>query len=1023
MEERKSLWARFMSSRLVTFFTNSIRNKLLGAFLLLSVPALIILGVIAYATAANSLTEEATNRLRAVETIKVLSVENYFAEIRKDLGNLVDATRNTQNESYNKNLAITELKQRSLFNLMRTWEADAVDVASDPDIVSATSAFARTFSTQGGTRIRGLYLGKPSLEDASDGSEYTKVHTIQHTFFAGYIKIHGYLDAYILDTSGNVVYSANKDDSFGTNLTTGAYKEGGLATLYSQLKSAPVDKAQFADLAMHGKEWSMFIGAPIYDGTRQIGILAYRLPMSKINEIIQDRTGMSSTAETYAAGKVGNKLLYRSDRQVKTGKIGEEREGGTTEYVDEALTGKTVTDFKVGSTGAYEVSVAVPFQFLNLKWALVTTKSVAEALSPIAPGQKKDYLTLIAERYAYDDLMLLSPEGYMFYSVAKEPDLNTNLLTGAYKDTNLGKLVDDIVKTKAAHISNFEFYAPSANKPSAFAAAPLLDANGAIELIVGFQISLDELSALMQESTGLGSTGESYLIGSDKTWRSNSRFAKDLGVTTTILDPKFKVDTRATQEALVGKHGYGQIKDYRGVDVLSAWSPYQLNPATPNHPQGLPLAVVADVDSSEIFAPVQFMAITTAIIVVLAAIIVVVVAFLFARALVSQINAITALFSQIGIGNFDARAPVLSTDELGNMAHSLNAMLDNTLTLIQSREQRETIQSSIMNLLDEVSGVAVGDLSKEATVTAEMTGAIADAFNYMIIQLRQVISRVQDTTLQVSSAAGEIQTTAEHLAQGSETQAQQIVDTSAALEEMAVSIQQVSDNATVSNNVAEQALQNAKQGSQAVQETMNAMNRIRDQVQETSKRIKRLGESSQEISEIVRLIDDIADRTSILALNASIQAAMAGEAGRGFAIVAEEVERLAERSTAATRQIETLVKTIQGETNETVAAMEESTREVVEGSQLASRAGQALGEIENVSGRLAELIQSITLASKQQARGAETLSQSMTDISQVTQQTAAGTKQAAISINNLAVLAEDLRSSVSTFKLPSASQN
>ncbi|CAG0955212.1 partial Methyl-accepting chemotaxis protein IV, partial [Anaerolineae bacterium] len=138
---------------------------------------------------------------------------------------------------------------------------------------------------------------------------------------------------------------------------------------------------------------------------------------------------------------------------------------------------------------------------------------------------------------------------------------------------------------------------------------------------------------------------------------------------------------------------------------------------------------------------------------------------------------------------------------------------------------------------------------------------------------------------------------------------------------------------------------------------------------------------------------------------------------------AEEGERLAARSTAATRQIETLVKTIQGETNETVAAMEDSTREVVEGSKLATQAGQALNEIENVSGRLAELIQSISLASRQQARGAETLSQSMTDISQVTQQTAAGTKQAAVSINNLAVLAEDLRASVSTFKLSSVSQN
>ena len=206
-----------------------------------------------------------------------------------------------------------------------------------------------------------------------------------------------------------------------------------------------------------------------------------------------------------------------------------------------------------------------------------------------------------------------------------------------------------------------------------------------------------------------------------------------------------------------------------------------------------------------------------------------------------------------------------------------------------------------------------------------------------------------------------------------------------------------------------------------VQTTIQAMDRIRNQVQETSKRIKRLGESSQEIGEITQLIGDIADRTSILALNASIQAAMAGEAGQGFAVVAEEVERLAERANNATKQIETLVKTIQGDTTAAVTAMEESTREVVEGSRLATQAGQALGEIDNVSSKLAELITSITQASKQQARGAEALARSMSEISAVTQQTAQGTKTAATSISKLAKLADELRVSVSNFKLPSRS--
>lgn len=393
-------------------------------------------------------------------------------------------------------------------------------------------------------------------------------------------------------------------------------------------------------------------------------------------------------------------------------------------------------------------------------------------------------------------------------------------------------------------------------------------------------------------------------------------------------------------------------------------------------------------------------------------------AFLVSRGITRQVGAISRVFGQIGIGDFAARAEVRSRDELGDAANGLNFMLDSVRGLLQSQEERDAIQLSIRKLLDEVSHVADGDLTAEAEVTTDVTGAIADSFNFMISELRGVIKEVQQTTLDVGAAANEIQATAEHLSEGSVTQSEQIIDTTAAVDEMATSIQQVSDNAGSAATIASKALGNAKQGTQAVDQTIEGMNAIRGQVQETAKRIKRLGESSQEIGEIVSLISDIADRTSILALNASIQAAMAGEAGRGFAVVAEEVERLAERSAEATNHIGTLVKSIQSETTEAVSAMEATTREVVGGSSLALTAGQALGEIEGVSQQLAEVIQAISQAAKQQARGSESIAKAMGDISDVTSQTASGTSQAAVSIRKLASLADRLRDSVSRFKLP-----
>jgi methyl-accepting chemotaxis protein len=463
---------------------------------------------------------------------------------------------------------------------------------------------------------------------------------------------------------------------------------------------------------------------------------------------------------------------------------------------------------------------------------------------------------------------------------------------------------------------------------------------------------------------------------------------------------------------------YAQITGDEGYPVLAGFSPVETGDEQPVVDE-LGWVYLFEQGTSEALAPVRSATTTAVISILIAALAAILVSYLLSRTLTTQVRQIMDMFSEIGMGNFTARAKVTSGDELGSMATSLNAMLENTLTLIQTREQRDAIQTAIMKLLEEVSGVAEGDLTREAEVTTEVTGAIADSFNYMLVELRRIIQSVQATTQEVSSSAAEIRTTTEHLSQGSESQAYQIVETSKAVKEMSESITQVSENAVQSAAVSQQALANAQRGAKAVQDTILGMNRIRDQVQETAKRIKRLGESSQEIGEIVQLIEDIADRTSILALNASIQAAMAGEAGRGFAVVAEEVERLAERSTDATKQIAMLIKTTQTETTEAVAAMEATTHDVVTGSQLADQAGQALGEIENVSNNLAELIQSISLASKQQARGSENLARSMTEISDVTQQTAAGTRQAAVAINELATLADQLRTSVSRFKLPS----
>ena len=334
------------------------------------------------------------------------------------------------------------------------------------------------------------------------------------------------------------------------------------------------------------------------------------------------------------------------------------------------------------------------------------------------------------------------------------------------------------------------------------------------------------------------------------------------------------------------------------------------------------------------------------------------------------------------------------------------------------QEHNQRNQESILRLLDEMGSLAEGDLTVKATVTEEITGAIADSINFAVEALRSLVQTINETAVQVAAAAQETQATAMHLAEAAEHQAQQITSASSKIQEIAVSIDEVSRNSAESADVAQRSVQIAAKGADVVRQTIQGMDSIRDQIQETSKRIKRLGESSQEIGSIVELINDISEQTNILALNAAIQAASAGEAGRGFAVVADEVQRLAERASNATKRIETLVQTIQSDTNEAVSSMEQTTAEVVAGARLAEDAGLALGEIEKVSTDLADLIKSISSAASQQSAAATNITTTMSVIQEITSQTSQGASQTAESIGNLAQLAADLRRSVADFKLP-----
>src|SRR3984893_5764505 len=407
--------------------------------------------------------------------------------------------------------------------------------------------------------------------------------------------------------------------------------------------------------------------------------------------------------------------------------------------------------------------------------------------------------------------------------------------------------------------------------------------------------------------------------------------------------------------------------------------------------------------------------------VVLALIAAISIVYVLSKRVLKPVDELVKFSERLVAGDARARAAIESGDEFEFIAENFNRSAAKVAHAVTSQQAQDSLQRSITDLLNTIKEVARGDLTIRGKVTNDALGNVVDSVNFMLDNFTKVLERVRKAAIDVSASANQILDAADDMTAGATQQDQEITNTSSAVEELTVSMKQVSNNAEASAEAARRALDAAEQGNRAVRDTLEGMQRIRASVQATAKKIKSLGDRSLEISEIINVINDITEQTNLLALNAAIEAARAGEAGRGFAVVADEVRKLAEHSRTATKDIAALIKAIQAETNEAVVVMEEGTKEVEVGAGLADQAGKALEAISSVVRQSAELVQEISLASKQQVRGTEGVANAMQIISGITRQTTQSAKQAAGTVGTLVKLSEQLVDALSQFRSNGAS--
>jgi len=927
----------------------NLKAKLMILFLLIGLVPFTAISIISLVKSGSALRQQAYGQLIGMKKIKKSQIERFFQERQGDLSVLIDTVKTLRQEAASKLESVQSNKKTAIEILTGQWFRD-IQAQQDRSLVS-----------------RGLNTFTQALATGKQSQEY---HIISEEIDE-FVKLNGYDDYFIIDLKGHIVHSQAREPDFNTNILTGKYRDSGLSRAVKRaLESNKATIEDFAPYAPSNGSSAAFIAAPILTDTGTRGVVALQVSLASIQAIIQDRTGLGKTGETYLVGKYNGVISFRSDLETMGNgklKVGTDITQRATEYILTVLDGKSGLNVYSDSKQNLTMVAFQPLKIRGLNWGIITKVNLEEVIVPHVKGESNDYFGTYIKKYGYYDLFLIHPEGKVFYSVQKEAEYQTNLISGKFAGSNLGELVRTILSTRQFGIADFAPYAPAGNTPAAFIAQPILQ-NGTVEGIVALQLSLDAINAIMQERDGMGETGETYLVGTDYLMRSDS-FLDPVhhGVAASFADPdKGRVDTEAVQMALSGKEGAKVSRDYNGHEVLSAFTRLKVGDTQ--------WALIAEVDTKEAFAAVNSLKHYTIFIALGAAAIICLCAYFISRSITAPIIKSVEMANKMAKGDLTLEIDISLEDEIGVLVNALNAMSRN-----------------LRGMFGEIA-------SGTTTLTTSSTGLSA-----ISEQMSGNSDHTTESANNVAAAAEEMATNMNNVAAATEQTSANLQMVVAAAEEMTSTINEIAGNTSKGSQTTARAVETAKQ---------------------VSGRVDELGKAAREIDKVTETIADISEQTNLLALNATIEAARAGEAGKGFAVVAGEIKDLAHQTALATDEISNRISGVQQNTKESVEAIQSIEEIISQINDIMTNVASAIEEqsvttqeiSDNVS-QAAQGVQDVNENVNHSSAVAGEVTRDIAGVSRATGEINTGSLQVKTSADQLSGLAKELSELVGRFKI------